>query len=63
MASSPELTLTEKITRVLREEVPEASEEHIQQAAMRIVAVADPFERAALETLNRYRQTFSDLAK
>ena len=63
MSTPTEITLREKLRRVLLEEVPGASDESIEKALARILTVVDPFERAAQSVLERYDRTFTDLAK
>lgn len=58
-----DLSLKEKIRRVLVEEVPEVSDENVERAVIRIMNAVDPFERAAADVLIRYDNTFADLAK
>jgi hypothetical protein len=63
MKSAQELTLREKIRRVLVEEVPEASEETVERTVNKLIVAMDPFERAAADVLQRYARTFAELAK
>jgi hypothetical protein len=63
MISRQDGSLKAEIRRVLVEEVPEASEEHVERATERILKAVDPFEKAAGDVLLRYDRTFSDLAK
>jgi hypothetical protein len=63
METTRELSLRDKIRRALIEEVPGASEANVERALNRIMTAVDPFERAAVEVLARYDNTFADLAK
>ncbi len=63
METTDELTLREKIRRVLLEEVPGTSEESVEKALNRIMRAVDGFEHAAAIVLTRYEKTFAELAK
>ena len=52
----------EKIRHVL-EEVSQADPQIIDQALDRIMDVVDPFRQTAIEELERFRSTFTELAK
>ena len=63
MDAAQELTLREKIRRVLVEEYADATPEKVETAVNRILQAVDPFERAAASVVARYDRTFADLAK
>lgn len=54
--------LRQKIRQVLEEIVP-ADPETVERALNRIMEAVDPFEQAAREELERFRETFAELAK
>jgi hypothetical protein len=54
--------LRQKIRQVLEEVVP-AGPETVERALDRIMEAVDPFEQAAREELERFRETFAELAK
>jgi hypothetical protein len=54
--------IREKIRQVLEAFVP-AGPEAVEQALDRIMETVDPFERIAREELERYRETFTELAR
>jgi hypothetical protein len=54
--------LRQKIRQVLQEVVP-ASPETVERALDRIMEAVDPFEQAAREELERFRETFAELAE
>lgn len=54
--------IREKIRRVLEDVLP-AGPEAVEQALDRIMEAVDPFERIAREELDRFRDTFAELAR
>ena len=58
-----ELTeLEARIREVLQDAMP-GDPQKIDQTVNRILELVNPFEKAALEELERYRSTFAELAK
>lgn len=54
--------LEQAIREILRDEMP-GDLQKVERAVRRIIEIVDPFERAAREELDRFRATFSELAK
>jgi hypothetical protein len=63
MGTAQELSTREKVRRILLEVMPGASEENVEKAVDKLVTVIDPFERATATVLERYDNTFRELAK
>jgi uncharacterized protein YaaN involved in tellurite resistance len=54
--------LRQRIRQVLQDVVP-ADPETVERALDRIMEAVDPFEQAAREELERFRETFAELAR